>query len=103
MHIVTFEVWPKEEYKQTYLEHAKHMRAEAEKIKGFLSIERFDSLYEEGKLLSMSIWESEEAIKEWKQHAEHQLEQELGKTKYFKAYHIRVAKVEREYGMQKEA
>ena len=46
----------------------------------------------------MSLWESEEAIKKWKHHAEHKIEQELGKTKYFHSYHIRVAKVKREYG-----
>lgn len=101
MYIVTFEIWPDEQYQKTYLEHAQNMRKEAERIKGFVSVERFESLYEKGKLLSMSIWESEEAIKEWKQHAEHQLEQQLGKTKYFHSYHIRVAKVEREYGNHK--
>jgi len=101
LYIVMFEVWPDEKYQDTYLEHALGMRKEAEKIKGFVSVERFESLYEKGKLLSVSIWESEEAIKEWKAHAEHKLEQELGKTKYFHKYHIRVAKVEREYGNAK--
>lgn len=98
MYIVTFETWPDEQYQETYLEHAQSMREEVERIEGFISVERFQSLYEDGKLLSMSLWESEDAIREWKQHAQHQLEQELGKTKYFHAYHIRVAKVEREYG-----
>jgi len=98
MYIVTFETWPDPQYQDTYLEHAQEMRQEVEKIEGFISVERFQSLYEDGKLLSMSLWESEQAIKEWRAHAEHQLEQELGKTKYFHSYHIRVAKVEREYG-----
>ena len=98
MYIVTFETWPDEAYYDTYLEHAKAMREEVDKIKGFISVERFQSLYEDGKLLSMSLWESEEAIAQWRAHAEHQLEQELGKTKYFHRYQIRVAKVEREYG-----
>ena len=98
MYIVMFEVWPDEKYQDTYLEHALGMRKEAEKIKGFISVERFQSLYENGKLLSISLWESEEAIKKWKHHAEHKIEQELGKTKYFHSYHIRVARVEREYG-----
>lgn len=98
MYIVTFETWPDEKYQATYLEHAQDMRREVEKITGFISVERFESLYEKGKLLSMSLWESEESIREWKQHAEHQLAQELGKTRYFHSYRIRVAKVEREYG-----
>ncbi len=98
MYIVTFEFWPHEAYKDTYLEHAQAMKAEVEKINGFLSVERFQSLYDDGKLLSMSVWESEQAIKTWKAHAEHKLEQELGKTTYFHAYRIRVAEVVREYG-----
>ena len=98
MYIVIFETWPDKQYQDVYLEHAQNMKQEVEKVKGFISVERFQSIYEEGKLLSMSLWESEEAIKEWKQHAEHRLEQELGKTKYFHSYRIRVAKVEREYG-----
>ncbi len=98
MFIVTFEIWPDEKYQQTYLEHAQAMKSEVEKIKGFVSVERFQSLYDDGKLLSMSVWESEEAIKQWKQHAEHKLEQELGKTTYFHSYRIRVAEIVREYG-----
>ena len=73
MYIVIFETWPDKQYQDVYLEHAQNMRDEVEKVKGFISVERFQSIYEEGKLLSMSLWESEEAIKEWKQHAEHQL------------------------------
>ena len=102
MFIVTFEIWPDDQYRQTYLEHAQAMRQEVEKINGFISVERFQSLYDDGKLLSMSIWESEEAIKTWKDHAEHKLEQELGKTKYFYSYRIRVAEVIRDYGNHKD-
>ena len=98
MYIVTFETWPDPQYKDTYLEHAQAMRAEVDKVQGFISVERFQSLYEDGKYLSMSLWESEDAIRQWRQHAEHRLEQELGKTQYFHAYRIRVAEVQREYG-----
>ncbi|MBS1269450.1 MAG: putative protein YqjZ [Gammaproteobacteria bacterium] len=98
MYIVTFETWPNDSYREEYLTHAQSMREEVEKIKGFVSVERFQSLYEEGKLLSMSLWEDEDAIKKWKSHAEHTLAQEMGKNKYFHSYRIRVAKVEREYG-----
>jgi heme-degrading monooxygenase HmoA len=101
MFIVTFETWPDAKYQETYLEHAQKMREEVEKIQGFISVERFQSLYEDGKLLSMSLWESEEAIKQWRAHTEHKLEQEMGKNTYFHRYHIRVARVEREYGHSK--
>jgi heme-degrading monooxygenase HmoA len=98
MYIVTFETWPNEIYRDQYLIHAQAMTDEVEKIKGFVSVERFQSLTDDGKLLSMSVWESMDAINEWRSQAEHQLAQEMGKNKYFNAYHIRVAKVEREYG-----
>lgn len=98
MYVVIFEAKIHEEYLETYLEHAKEMREEVEKINGFLSVERFKSLYEEGKYLSMSLWESAEAIHQWKQNSRHQIEQEMGKSKYFTGYRIRVAKIEREYG-----
>lgn len=97
MYVVTFETWPDAAYADTYLEHAAKMREEVERIEGFLSVERFQSLYEEGKLMSMSLWQSEEAIRNWREQAEHRLEQELGRTTYFHAYRIRVARVEREY------
>lgn len=102
MYIVTFETWPDQQYANTYLAHANNMREEVEKITGFFSVERFQSLFNDGKFLSMSLWESEDAIKQWKLHTEHKLAQELGKTKYFHAYHIRVAKVLREYGNHEE-
>ena len=101
MYIVTFETWPDPQYQDAYLEHAQKMREEVEKIQGFISVERFQSLYEDGKLLSLSLWESQEAIRRWRAHAEHRLEQEMGRTTYFHRYQIRVAKVEREYGHSK--
>lgn len=103
MYVVTFEIWPDKQYTATYLEHALAMRKEVEKIAGFIDVERFQSLYEEGKFLSMSLWESEDAIKAWREQTEHRVEQELGKAKYFHAYHIRVARVEREYGNREQA
>lgn len=97
MYVLIFETWPDEQYRTEYLETAQQMRAEVEKIKGFISVERFQSLYEDGKLLSMSFWESEAAMLEWKSNTEHKIAQMLGRTKYFHAYRIRIAKVERDY------
>ncbi len=97
MYLVTFETWPDPQHQQAYLEHAQAMRAEVEKIQGFIGVERFQSLYEDGKLLSMSLWQSQEAIAQWRAQAEHRIAQAMGRNNYFKAYRIRVAKVEREY------
>ena len=52
---VIFEVWPADGHRQTYLDIAASLRPELEKIDGFLSIERFQSLTDETKLLSLSV------------------------------------------------
>ena len=59
---VIFEVWPAAEHKEAYLETAKAMRQLLESVDGFISVERFESLYESGKILSLSFFESEEAV-----------------------------------------
>ena len=99
MYILIFEVWPEPEYNDLYLQKAAEMKAEVQKIQGFVSVERFRSIYEEDKLLSLSVWESKQAIKAWREHSEHKIAQELGKSKYFKSYRIRIAEVYKDYGM----
>ena len=64
---------------------------------GFISIERFQSLVEEGKILSLSFWEDEEAIKKWRNVMEHRVAQKKGKYELFESYRIRVAEVVRDY------
>jgi heme-degrading monooxygenase HmoA len=46
---VIFEVWPAEGRKDDYLNIAHELRAELDRIDGFLSVERFESIYEPGK------------------------------------------------------
>ena len=78
---------------------------ELEKIGGFISVERFSSLYNEGKFLSISFWRDEEALKRWREHHQHQQAQQQGRERIFEDYRIRVAEVIRDYGMsnRKEA
>jgi heme-degrading monooxygenase HmoA len=64
---------------------------------GFISVERFESLMEEGKLLSLSFWESEQAIVNWRSQLDHIEAQKEGKEKLFERYRIRVVKIERDY------
>ena len=96
---VIFEVWPKAGHKGEYLDIAASLRPELEKIDGFISVERFTSLTEEGKMLSLSFWRDEEAVIRWREQAEHQAAQGRGRGKVFANYRLRVASVLRDYGL----
>ncbi len=99
MYAVIFEVDPKPEGKQEYLDIAGELRAELERADGFISIERFESLTNEGKMLSLSYWRDEEAIRAWRERVNHQQAQAKGRTELFNGYRIRVAQVVRDYTM----
>jgi len=103
MHVVIFEVWPKPEHKDAYLDTAAALRAELEKVDGFISVERFSSLTEEGKLLSLSFWRDEESIVRWRSQSEHQAAQGRGRYELFQNYRLRVASVIRDYGPRDRA
>jgi len=98
---VIFEVWPAEGRVDAYLEIAHELRAELEKIDGFISIERFESIYEPGKYLALSFFRDEAAVKAWREHAEHRIAQARGKGGIFADYRLRVAEVLRDYGPDK--
>jgi heme-degrading monooxygenase HmoA len=97
---VIFEVIPAEGNMQKYLEIAAELKPILQNIDGFVSIERFSSLTQEGKLLSLSFWRDEEAIKEWRNIEVHRLAQQKGRDGLFSDYRIRVANVSRDYGME---
>lgn len=97
MYAVIFEVTPKAEGKAEYLKIAAEIRGFLESRPGFISIERFASLNEEGKLLSLSFWESEAAIEAWRTMLDHRTAQRTGKASLFTSYRIRVANVVRDY------
>lgn len=99
MYAVIFEVWPAEGRRDEYLALAKSLRAEVEKAEGLLSLDRFESLYEEGKLLSLQFWRDEESIAKWRNNLEHRRMQHLGRSGVFRDYRLRIAKVERDYTM----
>jgi len=98
---VIFEVWPKPEHKDKYLKLAAELRATLEAIDGFISVERFQSITDDSKMLSLSFFESHDALNEWRQVAEHRVAQKIGRSSYFKDYRLRVVEVERDYGMIK--
>jgi pimeloyl-ACP methyl ester carboxylesterase/heme-degrading monooxygenase HmoA len=96
---VLFEVIPAEGKMDEYLNIAASLRPELEKIEGFISIERFQSIYDPGKILSLSFWESEEAIQQWRNMEAHRAAQTKGRSSIFKDYHLRIVQVIRDYGM----
>ena len=103
MHAVIFEVWPHEDGQQEYLDIAAALRPRLEQIDGFVSIERFQSLSEPGKVLSLSFWRDEAAIAAWRQLEEHRAAQAKGRGKLFRDYRLRIAAVIRDYGMTERA
>src|SRR4051794_30093445 len=100
---VIFEVWPKPEHKQEYLDLAADLRPILETIDGFISIERFESLTEKGKILSLSVFRDEAAVDAWRNVPQHRKSQSKGRAKLFENYRLRIAGVIRDYGMNDRA
>ena len=103
MMAVIFEVWPAGGRKDDYLTLAASLRAEVERIDGFISVERFQSLTNPGKILSLSFWRDEASVVRWRRHEEHRAAQRAGRTGIFRTYRLRVAAVVRDYGMDERA
>lgn len=97
MYAVIFEVTPTKQGKQSYLDIAAKLKMHLQKQKGLISIERFQSLVDENKLLSLSFWEDEKSIASWRNQFEHKMAQKKGNEELFEDYRIRVAQVVRDY------
>jgi heme-degrading monooxygenase HmoA len=97
---VIFEVWPADGRRESYLDHAARLRPELERIDGFISVERFQSITDPGKMLSLSFWRDEAAVARWRNHAQHRATQSAGRSGVFQNYRLRVAAVVRDYGMR---
>jgi heme-degrading monooxygenase HmoA len=100
---VIFEVWPADGRRQTYLDIAAELKPELEWIDGFLSIERFQSLLDDTKLLSLSFWRDEAAVAASRNLEHHRSAQQAGRHGVFRDYRLRVAHVLRDYGMDERA
>ena len=103
MHAVIFEVWPKDKGRQEYLDIAAALKPRLEQMDGFISIERFESLTDKGKILSLSFFRDEAAIEAWRNVSEHRRSQAKGRAQIFDNYRIRIAGVVRDYGMNERA
>lgn len=93
---VIFEVVPRDGRRQEYLDVAASLRPRLDGIDGFISIERFESLVDPGKILSLSYWRDEDAVARWRGDIEHRDAQERGRTEILESYRIRIAAVLRE-------
>ncbi len=100
---IIFEVTPAPGRKQEYLDLAAALKPELEQQDGFISIERFASLTNENKVLSVSFWRDEAAVTRWRNSAGHRKAQARGRGGVFADYRLRVASVIRDYGMHERA
>ena len=100
---VIFEAQPRPGQTDTYLNAAAQLRPLLAEIDGFISIERFESLTEPGKILSLSYWRDEEAVRQWRNIDAHRRIQATGRESIFADYRLRVAQVIRDYGMDDRA
>jgi heme-degrading monooxygenase HmoA len=96
---VIFEVLPQAGRRDDYFQAAAALRAELDRMDGFISIERFESLSQPGKVLSLSFWRDEEAVRQWRTLEAHRQAQALGRGEVFADYRLRVAQVLRDYGL----
>jgi len=100
---VIFEAVPAPDRKDAYLDAAARLRPLLAEMDGFISIERFESLTQPGKILSLSFWRDEEAVARWRNLEEHRSVQAAGRASIFADYRLRVASVIRDYGKNERA
>lgn len=96
---VIFEVLPNTGRRDDYFAIAQGLRPELDDLRGFISIERFQSLSDPNKVLSLSFFEDEAAVQRWRELSSHRSAQLSGRSSVFSDYRLRVAHVLRDYGM----
>ena len=97
---VIFEVWPASGRKEDYLDIAATLKPDLEKMEGFISVERFQSLADPAKFLSLSFFRDEEAVRAWRNLPGHRAAQARGRRGILGDYRLRVARVLRDYGKE---
>ena len=97
---VIFEVQPADGRRDAYLGKAAELKPLLETIDGFISVERFQSLTDPNRMLSLSFWRDEEAVKAWRNTEEHRQAQRAGRGGILAGYRLRIAEVLRDYGME---
>ena len=97
---VIFEVWPHPEHREGYLQWAAELKEELLKMDGFISIERFQSLAEPDKILSLQFWRDDSCLTAWRNLEAHRAAQGAGRATMFRDYRLRIAEVTRDYGLK---
>lgn len=96
---VIFELQPRPGQAQAYFDTAAALRPLLERIDGFISVERFESLATPGRYLSLSFWRDEAAVQQWRRVEAHRAAQAAGRADILADYRLRVAEVTRDYGL----
>lgn len=96
---VIFESWPKPGKKDSYLDMAAMLMPLVQEIDGFISVERFESVSQPGKMVALSFWRDEAAVTNWRNIIEHRRVQKGSRKTVFDDYRLRVAHVIRDYGL----
>ncbi len=100
---VIFEVEPADRRRDAYLGIAAELKPLLETMDGFISVERFQSITNPGKMLSLSFFRDEDAVKQWRNLESHRRAQAAGRGGVFAGYRLRVAQVLRDYGLTERA
>ena len=100
MTAVIFEAFPAKGKWNEYLSIATGLKPELTRINGFISVERFQSIIDPNKVLSLSFWQDEISIQQWRNTELHRAAQKKGRQSIFDDYRLRVAEVLRDYGMK---
>jgi heme-degrading monooxygenase HmoA len=99
--VVIFESWPKPEGgKKAYLDIAGSLMPLVQDVDGFISVERFQSVADENKMVAISFWRDEDAVKNWRNVLEHRRVQAGSRKTVFDNYRLRIANVTRDYTMK---
>jgi heme-degrading monooxygenase HmoA len=96
---VIFEFTPAEGRFPEYMKLVDTLREDLAKADGFISLERFESITNKGKFVSLQFWRDEESIRKWRNLQKHREAQKHGRASIFASYRLRIAKVERDYTM----
>lgn len=96
---VIFEVWPHPEHRAGYLDWAAQLKTELLRMDGFISVERFQSLTDPDKLLSLQFWRDEASLAAWRNLESHRAAQAAGRRTMFREYRLHIAEVVRGYGL----
>lgn len=96
---VIFEVWPHPEHRAGYLDWAARLKADLLQMEGFISVERFQSLTDPDKLLSLQFWRDEACLAAWRNLEAHRAAQAAGRRTMFREYRLHIAEVVRGYGL----